>query len=88
MLSKGGDPHAPREVIREAIHTLRGRRSTRTENEGDPRAPWEVIDSQLTHPGLGSSSLGAHILHHPLPPRKQLYNRYCSNKHTHTVQME
>jgi hypothetical protein len=29
MLSKGGDPHAPREVIREAIHTLRGRRSTR-----------------------------------------------------------
>jgi hypothetical protein len=22
----------------------------------------------------------------PLPPREQLYNRYCSNKHTHTCE--
>ena len=37
----------------------------------------------LVHTGLGSSSLVAHVIHSPLPPREQLYLRYCSNKHTH-----
>jgi hypothetical protein len=37
----------------------------------------------LVHTGLGSSSLVAHVIHSPLPPREQLYQRYCSNKHTH-----
>ena len=38
------------------------------------------------HTGLGSpaSSLIAHVLHSPPPPREQLCNRSCSNKtHTH-----
>ena len=40
--------------------------------------------SRLIHTGLGSSSLVAHVLHSPPPPREQLYNRSCSNKtHTH-----
>ena len=33
-----------------------------------------------SHTGLGSSSLIAHVLHSPLPPREQLCNRSCSNK--------
>jgi hypothetical protein len=36
----------------------------------------------LVHPSLGSSYLIAHVLHSPPPPRAQLCNRYCSNKHT------
>jgi len=39
---------------------------------------------RLIHTGLGSSSLIAHVLHSPPPPREQLCNRSCSNK-THTV---
>ena len=39
----------------------------------------------LIHTGLGSSSLIAHVLHSPPPPREQLCNRSCSNKHTHTM---
>ena len=38
---------------------------------------------RLVHTGLGSSSLIAHVLHSPPPPREQLCNRSCSNKHTH-----
>ena len=38
---------------------------------------------RLIHKGLGSSSLIAHVLHSPPPPREQLCNRSCSNKHTH-----
>ena len=38
--------------------------------------------SGLIHTGLGSSSLIAHVLHSPPPPREQLCNRSCSNKHT------
>jgi len=41
---------------------------------------------RLVHSGLGSSSFVAHVFHYPPPPREQLYNRYCSNKHnTHRV---
>ena len=39
---------------------------------------------RLVHIGLGSSSPVAHVLHYPPSPRKQLCNRYCSNKHTDT----
>jgi hypothetical protein len=39
--------------------------------------------TRLVHTGLGSSSLVAHVLPLPLPPREQLYQRYSSNKHTH-----
>ena len=35
---------------------------------------------RLVHTGLGSSSLIAHVLHSPPPPREQLCNRSCSNK--------
>ena len=39
--------------------------------------------SGLIHTGLRSSSLIAHVLHSPPPPpREQLCNRSCSNKHT------
>ena len=38
---------------------------------------------RLVHPGLGSSSLVAHVLYY-LPPREQLCNRSCSNTGTHT----
>ncbi len=38
---------------------------------------------RLIHTGLGSSSLIAHVLHSPPPPREQLCNRSCSKK-THT----
>ena len=37
----------------------------------------------LVHTSLGSSYLIAHVLHYPPPPRAQLCNRSCSNKHTH-----
>ena len=41
--------------------------------------------SGLIHTGLGSSSIIAHVLYSPPPPpREQLCNRSCSNKHTHT----
>ena len=40
----------------------------------------------LVHTSLGSSYLIAHVLHYPPPPRAQLCNRSCSNKHTHTFQ--
>jgi hypothetical protein len=44
------------------------------------------VMGRLVHAGLGSSSLVAHVLNYPpLPPREQLHNRYCSNKHTHTA---
>ena len=36
----------------------------------------------LVHTSLGSSYLIAHVLHYPPPPRAQLCNRSCSNKHT------
>ena len=40
----------------------------------------------LVHTCLGSSYLLAHVLHcPPPPPRTQLYNRSCSNKHTHKL---
>jgi hypothetical protein len=43
-------------------------------------------DNDTIHTGLGSSSLIAHVLHSPPPPpREQLCNRSCSNKHTHTL---
>ena len=38
---------------------------------------------RLIHTGLGSSSLIAHVLNSPPPPREQLCNRSCSIK-THT----
>ena len=38
------------------------------------------------HTGLGLSSLVAHVLHYPPPPREQLCNRYCSNKYIHTLE--
>ena len=41
------------------------------------------VMGRLIHTGLGSSSLIAHVLHSPPPPREQLCNRSCSNK-THT----
>jgi hypothetical protein len=40
------------------------------------------VMGRLVHTGLGSSSLVAHVLHHPPSPREQLCNRSCSNKHT------
>ena len=44
-----------------------------------------TVMSGLIHTGLGSSSIIAHVLHSPPPPpREQLCNRSCSNKHTHT----
>ena len=43
----------------------------------------QCVMSRLIHTGLGSSSLIAHVLHSPPPPREQLCNRSCSNK-THT----
>ena len=39
---------------------------------------------RLVRTGLGSSSLVAHVLQYPPPPRKQLCTRSCSNKHTRT----
>jgi hypothetical protein len=43
----------------------------------------QCVMGRLIHTGLGSSSLIAHVLHSPPPPRAQLCNRSCSNK-THT----
>jgi len=43
----------------------------------------QCVMGRLIHTGLGSSSLIAHVLHSPPPPREQLCNRSCSNK-THT----
>jgi hypothetical protein len=44
----------------------------------------ECVMGRLVHTGLGPSSLVAHDLHYPPPPREQLCNRYCSDKHTHS----
>ena len=44
----------------------------------------KCVMGRLVHSGLGSSSLVAHVLHYSLPPREQLYSRYCSNTNTHT----
>ena len=44
----------------------------------------QCVMSGLIHTGLGSSSLIAHDLHSPPPPREHLCNRSCSNTtHTH-----
>jgi hypothetical protein len=53
--------------------------------EGVTSAPitLQSVMGRLVHIGLGSSSLVAHVLHFPLPPREQICNRHCSNKHTH-----
>ena len=34
---------------------------------------------------VSSSSLVAHVLHYPLPPREQLCDRSCGNEHTHSI---
>jgi hypothetical protein len=51
-----------------------------------PSPPCSLVRDGPTSPlsGLGFSSLVAHILYYPPPPREKLCNRYCSNKHTHT----
>jgi hypothetical protein len=46
----------------------------------------QCVMSRLIHTGLGSSSLIAHVLYSPPPPREQLCNRSCSNK-THTFSL-
>jgi hypothetical protein len=53
-------------------------------NQGKQANP--VLKYRVPHgsQGLGSSSLIAHVLHSPPPPREQLCNRSCSNK-THAV---
>jgi hypothetical protein len=50
-------------------------------NQGKQAHP--VLKYRVPHGShLGSSYLIAHVLHSPPPPRAQLCNRSCSNKHT------
>jgi len=59
----------------------RSRRLCRKRKRPGSGSSWACCRSALL---AHVSSLVAHVLHYPSPPREQLCNRYCSNKHTHT----
>ena len=48
--------------------------------QAHPVLKYRVPQGSHIQTGLGSSSLIAHVLHSPPPPREQLCNRSCSNK--------
>jgi hypothetical protein len=53
--------------------------------------PWSFgFDSKREEPGKTGRHpvLKYRVPHGSHPPREQLYNRYCSNKHTHTLHAE